>query len=97
MKKISLKMKFSIMAVLISLISFSAAAFLSARWMANEAERDHRDKAELIGTHIIQAIGNAMIFNVHGSLAHLVDAYRDYKDVVELRLFNHKGDEILSK
>jgi signal transduction histidine kinase/HAMP domain-containing protein len=96
MKILSLKAKFTILAILISLISFSVAAFFSTQWVAEEIENDYKDKAELMGTHIIHTIGTAMISKIHGGITTVVDLYRNYRDVEEVRVFNQKGVEILS-
>jgi signal transduction histidine kinase len=97
MEIFSIKVKFTIIAVLISLISFGVAAFLSTRWLAEEIENDYKERAILIGTHIIHDIGSATVSKTHGAIQDTLNIYRNYKDVEEVRVFNLKGDEILSK
>jgi PAS domain S-box-containing protein len=82
---------------MISIISFGVAAFFSIRWLTKEIQNDYREKAILIGTHIIHDIGSAMISKIHGGIADALIIYRNHKEVEEVRLFNLRGDEILSK
>src|SRR4030042_738625 len=97
MKVSSIKIKFAIIAILISLISFGVAAFFSIQWLDEEIQDDYKEKAILMGTHIIHDIGTAMIFKNHGGIPDVLELYRNYRDVEEVRVFNVKGDEIFSQ
>ena len=97
MKVSSIKMKFTIIAILISFISFGVAAFFSTKWLVEEIENDYKEKAVLIGTHIIHDIGTAMVSHTRKGISDVLNIYQSYKDVEEVRVFNRKGDEIFSK
>jgi signal transduction histidine kinase len=97
MRFFNIKVKFTIIAILISLISFGAAAFFSTQWLAEEIQHDYKEKAVLMGTHIIHDVGSAMVSKIHGGITDVLNIYRDYKDVEEVRVFNRNGDEIFSK
>ena len=97
MRFFNIKVKFTIIAIMISLISFGVAAFFSTQWLAEEIQHDYREKAVLMGTHIIHDVGSAMVSKIHGGITDVLNIYRDYKDVEEVRVFNRNGDEIFSK
>jgi two-component system, NtrC family, sensor kinase len=94
---LSIKVKFTIAAFFISFVSFGIAAFFSTHWLAKEIEEDYKEKAKLMGTHIIHDIRTAMISRIHGGVSEVVDIYRKYKDVEEVRLFNPRGKEVFSQ
>src|SRR4030042_1200876 len=94
---LNIKVKFTIIAILISLISFGVAAIFSTHWLAEEIQNDYKEKATLMGTHIIHDVGSAMISKIHGGIPEVLDIYRNYKEVEEVRVFNRNGDEIFSK
>jgi nitrogen fixation/metabolism regulation signal transduction histidine kinase len=96
-RDLSLKVKITLIAVLISLVSFGFAAFLSTRWMAEEIEEDYRFKAELMQMHIIHDLEESMLRRTHGDLFTTLDIYRAYKEVEEVRVFNSKGKEVFTK
>ena len=52
-KALSLRLKFTIMAISIAFVSFGVAAFLSNQWMAKVLEKRYKKEAMLITTHII--------------------------------------------
>jgi signal transduction histidine kinase len=97
MKVSSIRIKFAIIAMLISFISFGVAAFFSTKWLVEEIEIDYKEKAALIGTHILHDIGTTMVSHTRRGISDVLDIYQNYKDVEEVRVFNRKGDEIFSK
>ncbi len=96
MRSLSIKFKFILSALLISLISFGVAAFLSNLWMQQDFQKDYSEKAELIGTHLIHDLEKAMPLRSHEGINDTLDFYRKYKDVEELRVFNPKGKEVFA-
>jgi PAS domain S-box-containing protein len=96
-KVLNIKVKFTIIAILISLISFGVAAFFSIQWLAEEVQDDYHEKAILMGTHIIHDVGTAMAYKNHEGIPDVLNIYRNYRDVEEVRVFNLKGEEFLSK
>jgi len=93
----SLQVKIVLIAVLISLISFGTASFFSIRWMAEEMEDDYRQKANLIGMHIIHDIGLTMLSMGHEGIADVLNIYRKYMDVEAIRFYNSRGEEVFSE
>jgi len=90
----SIKIKFTIIAILIALVSFGVAAFLSIRWMAEEIQGDYKEKAALMGTHIIHDLEVSMMRRIHQDVSSTLDIYRTYKEVEEVRIFDRKGKEV---
>ena len=90
----SIKTKFTLVAILISLVSFGVAAFLSTRWVAKEIEGDYKERATLIGTHIIHDLESSMLRRIHGEIFTTLDLYKSYKDIEEARIFNTKSKEV---
>ena len=90
----SIRIKFTIVAVLIALISFGVAAFLSIRWMAEEIQGDYKEKAALMGTHIIHDLEGSMIRSIHQEISSTLEIYRTYKEVEEARIFDKNGKEV---
>ena len=90
----SIKIKFTVITVLISLLSYGIAAFLSTQWLSEEIADDYKEKTVLMGTHIIHDLETAMISNNHGGISDVLNIYRNYKGVEELRVFNLKAQEI---
>jgi two-component system, NtrC family, sensor kinase len=93
----SVKIKFTIIAILIALISFGVAAFLSTRWMAEEIQGDYREKAALMGTHIIHDLEASMIRMIHQDVSSTLDIYRTYNEVEEVRIFDKNGKEVFTQ
>jgi two-component system, NtrC family, sensor kinase len=91
---LSIKVKFTIIAILIGIISYGVAAYLSTRWMAEEIKEDYKEKAGLIGTHIIHDIETSMVTKIHGRIFDVLSIYRKHKDVEEVKIFNSKGREV---
>jgi nitrogen fixation/metabolism regulation signal transduction histidine kinase len=96
-KVFSIKMKFTLITILISLVSFGVAAFLSTHWLAKEIEEDYKEKATLMGTHIIHDLEDSMLRRTHEEIFTTLDIYRSYKDVEEVRIFNTKSKEVFVK
>jgi len=93
----SVKIKFTIIAILIALTSFGVAAFLSIRWMAEEIQGDYKEKAALMGTHIVHDLEVSMIRSIHQDVSITLDIYRTYKEVEEVRIFDGKGKEVFAR
>lgn len=93
-KAFSIKIKFTLIAIMISLVSFGVAAFFSTRWLAIEIEGDYKEKATLIGTHIIHDLESSMLSRTHGEIFTTLDLYKSYKDVEEVRIFNTRSKEV---
>jgi len=91
---LSIKVKLTIAAIFISFLSYGIAVFLSTQWMAEEIEDNYKDKASLMGTHIIHDIGTAMASEIHGGISDVLRIYREYKGVEEARVFNSRGKEV---
>ena len=96
-KVFNIKIKFTIIAILISLISFGVAALLSTRWMVKEIEDDYREKATLMGTHIIHDLEGSMIRRIHQDVSETIGIYRTYKEVEEVRIFDKNGKEVFTR
>ena len=85
------------MAITIGLISFGVAAFLSNQWMAKGFERGYKEEAMLFRTHIINDLENAMKSGIRGEMPEILNLYRTYEGVKELRVFDLKGHEVFAK
>ena len=96
-KTFSLKTKFTLIAIVISLVSFGVAAYFSTRWLAIEIEGDYKEKAILIGTHIIHDLESSMLHRPHGEILPTLDLYKSYKDVEQVRIFNTRSKEVFVK
>jgi len=95
-RSFSIEVKFTIVAVLISLISFGIAASLSNRWVREDYQKNYEEKATLIGTHILHDLSEAMVLNQHERMPPTLDFYRKYEGMVEVRLFDSKGQEVFT-
>ncbi|MCX7948677.1 MAG: ATP-binding protein [Treponemataceae bacterium] len=93
----SLRFKFSLVAALISLFGFGIALHFSTRWMAEEIETDYQEKASLIGIHILHDLENGMLRINHQEIFDTLSIYEKYKDVVEARIYNSRGEEVFQK
>ena len=96
MKSLSLKIKFTIIAIFVSLLSFGTAGYFSTRWMANEIREKYRDRARLVGTHVLHDLEDAMFLNTHEAIRETIDVYKTNEDVLELRIFGPKGKEVFT-
>lgn len=96
MKISSIKLKFSIISICISLISFGVAALLSTQWMAEEIQGDYEEKAALMGTHIIHDLEESMNRRTHGEVFRTLDIYKGYKEVEEVRFFDLRGKDVFT-
>ena len=94
MKIASMKLKFLIIALLISMISFGVAAYKSNRWVLDDFEKDYQEKAMLTGDHLVHSLSEGMTDGHGDGIIKSLDFYRNYKDVEELRVFNPKGKEV---
>lgn len=97
MKISSIKLKFTIISVCISLISFGIAALLSTRWMAEEIQGDYEEKAALMVTHIIHDLEESMLRRAHGEVFRTLDIHKGYKGVEEVRFFNLRGKDVFTE
>ncbi len=90
----SLQVKFAVIAVLTCLVCFGLAAFFSIRWMTKEIQSDYREKANLMGTHIIHDLGTTMVSRNHDGIHEAIVIYQNYPAVEEVRIFGATGEEI---
>ena len=97
MKIFSIKLKFTIIAVLICFFSFGVAAFLSTQWLAEEIQDDYKEKAMLMGTYIIHDLETSMVQRIHQNIFSTLDIYKTYKEVKEVRIFNLTGKEVFGQ
>ncbi len=86
-----------IIALLISMISFGVAAYISNRWVLEDFEKDYRDKATLIRRHLLHDLEEGMIYKRHDGIIRSLDFYRKYDEVEELRVFDPKGTEVFAR
>lgn len=94
MRAFSIKMKVMVIALLISMISFGIAAYFSNRWVLEDFEKDYRDKAMLIGSHLVHDLSEGMRYKPHEDIIHSLVFYKEYREVEELRVFNQNGKEV---
>jgi signal transduction histidine kinase len=92
-----LRLKFAIIAIFIGLVSFWVAAFLSDRWIAKGFEKRYKAEAMLIRTHIIDGLENAMTSGAHEDISEVLNIYRTYQGVEEVRVFDRKGHEVFAE
>ena len=97
MKTLSLKVKFTIIALATGLIGFGAAAFLSNAWMSRALEKHHKEQALLVRTHIVHDLESAMSAKDHDQIPKALDIYRKYETVEEVRIFDFRGHEVFAK
>ncbi len=93
----SLKLKFTIMAITIGLISFGVAAFLSSQWTGKGFEKHYKKEAMLIRTHIIDDLESAMKSGAHGEISEVLNIYRTHEGVEEVRVFDLNGHEVFAE
>jgi two-component system, NtrC family, sensor kinase len=94
MKTFSIKIKVTMIAMLICLVSFGVAAFFSTKWLTEEIQDDYKERAMLISLHIIDDLESVMLRNAHEEIFKTLDIYRGFKEVEEVRIFDTKGKEI---
>ena len=87
----SIKIKFMIIALLISMVSFGVAAHVSNLWMLEDFEKDYRDKAAMIGKRLVHDLGDGMIHKFRDGIIRSINFYRKYSEVEELKVFDSKG------
>jgi two-component system NtrC family sensor kinase len=93
----SIKTRFVLIALLISLVSFGLAAYISNRWVLADFQKDHEEKAILIARHIGHDLEEEMRFKHHEGIINALDFYKKYREVEELRVFNIKGEEVFAR
>jgi len=96
MKSLSIKIKFTIIAIFISLMSFGAAAYFSTRWMADEIREEYKSKAMLMSAHVLHDLEDSMLRKTHEEIHGTLNIYKAYKEVKEIRIFSPKGKEVFS-
>ncbi len=94
---LSLRLKFIIMTISIGLISFGVAAFLSNQWMTKGLEKHYKKEALLIMTDILHELESAMKSGAHEEISNVLNVYRTYEGVEEVRVFDPKGHEVFTK
>ncbi|MGZ3614780.1 MAG: sensor histidine kinase [Thermodesulfobacteriota bacterium] len=99
MKISSIKIKFTIIAMLICVVSFGVAAFFSTKWLREEIQGDYKEKAMLMSLHIIDDLESVMLQgNAHEEIFKTLAIYKGYKkEVEEVRIFNIQGKEVFSQ
>jgi signal transduction histidine kinase len=85
------------MAITIGLISFGVAAFLSNQWMTKGLEMRYKKEALLITTDILHELESAMTSGAHGEISKVLNLYRTYEGVEEVRVFDLKGHEVFTE
>jgi signal transduction histidine kinase len=96
-KVLSLKLKFTIMAISIGIISFGVAAFLSNQWMTKSLEKRYKKEALHITTDILHELESAMKSGAHGEISEALNIYRIFEGVEEIRAFDLKGHEVFTE
>ena len=94
---LGLRLKFTIIAIFIGLISFGVAASLSNRWMAVGFEKRYKEEAMLVRTYIIDGLVNAMTSGAHERISEVLNIYRSWHGVEEMRVFDRKGSEVFAE
>jgi two-component system NtrC family sensor kinase len=95
MKASSIKTKFTMIAMMICVVSFGVAAFFSTKWLREEIQGEYKEKAMLISLHIIDDLESVMLQNAHEEILKTLAIYKGYKkEVEEVRVFNIKGKEV---
>ncbi len=89
----SIKTKFMIVALLISLVSFGVAAYISNRWVLDDFQKDYAEKAVLIGRNFNHDLGEGMKSREHEGVGRALAFYEKLPEVEELRIFDVKGEE----
>lgn len=93
----SIRFKFSIIAVVISLVGFGITIHFSTRWMSEEIEKDYHEKAALMWTHILHDLENSMLRINHEEIFDTLSIYKNYRDVKEIRIYNSRGEEVFQR
>jgi two-component system, NtrC family, sensor kinase len=93
----SLRTKFTLIAVVFGFISFLLVAMLSHRFITNESEEHHKEKALLIWNHILFDLEQAMRHRTHGTIPEAIDFFRRMEGIREIRVFDWGGNEAFSR
>ena len=96
-KLLSLRLKFTIAAITVGLVSFGVAGLLSNQWMAKGFEKQHKEEAMLIRTYIIYGLETAMKSGARREISRVLSVYRSHQGVEEVRIFDLKGHEVFSE
>jgi signal transduction histidine kinase len=94
---LSLRLKFTITAITIGLVSFGVAGLLSSQWMAKGFEKQHKEEAMLVRTHITYGLETAMKSGARREISEVLSVYRSHQGVEEVRIFDLKGHEVFSQ
>jgi PAS domain S-box-containing protein len=97
LKFFSLRIKFSLIAVSIGVVSFGVAAILANQWTALELKKSYEEKAILVGTHIIHDLEGVMVSKLHENISDVLNIYRTKEEIKELKVFNLKGEEAFTQ
>lgn len=76
---------------------FWRGSFFSTKWLREEIQDGYKEKAILMGTHIIHDIGTVMASRTHEGISEVLKIYREFNEVEEIRVFNFKGEEVFFK
>ncbi|MBI4594773.1 MAG: HAMP domain-containing protein [Candidatus Tectomicrobia bacterium] len=93
-KVFNLKVKFSIIALVNGFICFLVGVYLFGQFAKKQFEKTTDEKASLISTHIIDDMEHAMLAKQSRRLQNTLDIYRSFDEVVDVRIFNSKGEEV---
>ncbi len=100
MKFFSIKVKFTIVAFIIALVSFGVVVFLSNDWMAKGFDKQYEEKASLILKNVTHELELIMLIReprAHEEVFGILDSYRADKKLVELRIFGLRGQEAFAR
>lgn len=93
----SLKVKATLIAVSTGLVIFLITAYVSSQFSAREFETHYKEKAILVWRHIIHELESGMFYKAHEVIPGTLDFYRASDEIVELRVFNSKGQEVFAR
>ncbi len=68
MKASSLKAKSLAISLLISVVSFGVAAYISNRWIVSDFNRDYKEKAILMANHLVHDLREGMMYKTHNAI-----------------------------
>jgi signal transduction histidine kinase len=97
LRALSLKIKFMILALSVGLFGLGVAAFLSNDWMVKAFEKHYEEEAMLVRTHVVHDLETAMLSKNHEGIHKVLALYRNYKNVIELRIFGPHGKEVFTR
>ncbi len=100
MKVFTIKVKFTIVAFIIALVSFGVVVYLSNDWMARGFEKQYEEKAGLILKNVTHELELIMLIReprAHEEVFGILDSYRADKRLLELRIFGLQGQEAFAR